>query len=212
MTRRTLMQLPAAAAAAGPSPADVSQAVAQPAGRKPNILFLMVDQMTPFMIGPYGQKAAITPNLDRLARGGAVFDNAYCNAPLCVPSRASMFSGRLPSAIEAWDNASEFRADIPTIMHYLRAAGYQTAVSGKTHFIGPDQYHGFHERLTPCIYPTHFAFLHPWKKGAYWIPGTAIQFFTFWVAAHGPRRPPAVLPIITDPDSSCFLISGVPNM
>src|SRR5438477_13030606 len=147
MTRRTLMQLPAAAAAPSLN-ADANAAAAQstPAngGRKPHILFLMVDQMTPFMIGPYGQRAAITPNLDRLARGGATFDNAYCNAPLCVPSRTSMFSGRLPSAVEAWDNASEFRADIPTIMHYLRAAGYQTSVAGKTHFIGPDQYHGFH--------------------------------------------------------------------
>ena len=170
MTRRTLMQLPAAAAS--PLPQSTSST---PAGRRPHILFLMVDQMTPFMMSAYGQRAAIMPNLDRLARSGAAFDNAYCNAPLCVPSRASMFSGRLPSAIEAWDNASEFRADIPTIMHYLRAAGYTTSVSGKTHFIGPDQYHGFHERLTPCIYPTHFKFMHPWIKGPYWIEGTSVQ-------------------------------------
>ena len=61
------------------------------------------------------------------------------------------------------------------MMHYLRAAGYQTAVAGKTHFIGPDQYHGFHERLTPCIYPTHFKFMHPWSKGPYWIEGTSVQ-------------------------------------
>jgi choline-sulfatase len=169
------MQLPAVAAGVPESAPQAAAAPAAPAGARPNILFLMVDQMAPFMIGPYGQRAAITPNLDRLARNGAVFDNAYCNAPLCVPSRASMFSGRLPSAVEAWDNASEFRADTPTIMHYLRAAGYQTAVSGKTHFIGPDQFHGFHERLTPCIYPTHFKFMHPWSKGAYWIQGTSIQ-------------------------------------
>jgi choline-sulfatase len=144
-------------------------------GKPPNILFILVDQMTPFMIGPYGQRAAITPNLDRLARSGVVFDNAYCNAPLCVPSRMSMFAGRLPNAIESWDNASEFKAEVPTMMHYLRRAGYHTAVSGKTHFIGPDQYHGFSERLTPCIYPTHFAFMHPWSKGPYWIQGTSIQ-------------------------------------
>ena len=76
MTRRTLMQLPAAAAAPLPGAAN-AQTTSPAAGRKPNILFLMVDQMTPFMIGPYGQKAAITPNLDRLARNGAVFDDAY---------------------------------------------------------------------------------------------------------------------------------------
>ena len=73
MTRRTLMQLPAAAAAPSLSAAQPTPAAG---GRKPNILFLMVDQMTPFMIGPYGQKAAITPNLDRLARGGAVAGQA----------------------------------------------------------------------------------------------------------------------------------------
>ncbi len=168
MTRRSLMQLPAAMAAPGVRGAPAG-------GRPPNILFIMADQMTPFMIGPYGQRAAITPNLDRLASAGTVFDNAYCNAPLCVPSRTSMFAGRLPAAVEAWDNASEFPAAVPTFVHYLRRAGYHTAVSGKTHFIGPDQYHGFHERLTQCIYPTHFAFMHPWSKGAYWIEGTSIQ-------------------------------------
>lgn len=164
------MQLPAVAAARPGSPAPQARG-----GKPPHILFILVDQMTPFMIGPYGQRAAITPNLDRLARNGVVFDNAYCNAPLCVPSRMSMFTGRLPNAIECWDNASEFKAEAPTMMHYLRRAGYHTAVSGKTHFIGPDQYHGFNERLTPCIYPTHFAFMHPWSKGPYWIQGTSIQ-------------------------------------
>jgi choline-sulfatase len=166
------------AIAAGATAGQATPAPAQPptkTDRPPNILFIMVDQMTPFMIGPYGQKAAITPNLDRLARDGVVFDNAYCNSPLCVPSRMSMFTGKLANDIDVWDNAAELRSEFPTMMHCLRKAGYQTSVSGKTHFIGPDQLHGFHERLTPCIYPTHFAFLHPWKKGPYWIQGTSIQ-------------------------------------
>ena len=121
--------------------------------------------MTPFMIGPYGQKAAITPNLDRLARDGVVFDNAYCNSPLCVPSRMSMFTGKLANDIDVWDNAAELRSEFPTMMHCLRKAGYQTAVSGKTHFIGPDQLHGFHERMTPCIYPTHLPSYTRGRKG-----------------------------------------------
>ena len=172
MTRRSFLATPSAAAAAQtalPGPRNTGGV------KPPNILFFLVDQLTPFMTGPYGQRVAITPNMDRLAREGVVFTNAYCNAPLCVPSRMSMFSGRLPNAVEAWDNASELSAEVPTMMHYLRKGGYHTAVSGKTHFIGPDQYHGFHERLTPCIYPTHFAFFHPWKKGPYWIGGTSIQ-------------------------------------
>jgi choline-sulfatase len=172
------MQMPAAVAAGSEAAQVIASAPGprgQSGGKPPNILFILVDQMTPFMIGPYGQRAAITPNLDRLARNGTLYENAYCNAPLCVPSRTSVFSGRLPASVESWDNASEFRADTPTFMHYLRAAGYVTAVSGKTHFIGPDQYHGFNERLTPCIYPTHFKFMHPWSKGPYYIQGTSIQ-------------------------------------
>jgi len=177
MTRMTLIHLPAAAMATAPGGAQRSGAAnaPQPPGKPPHILFILVDQMTPFLIGPYGQRAAITPHLDRLARNGVVFENAYCNAPLCVPSRMSMFAGRLPNAVEVWDNASELKAETPTMMHYLCRGGYHTVVSGKTHFIGPDQYHGFNERLTPCIYPTHFTFMHPWSKGAYWIQGTSIQ-------------------------------------
>jgi choline-sulfatase len=176
MTRRTFVQMPALAAAQAQTQSPSAPARTLPLSeRPPNILFILVDQMTPFMLGPYGQKAAITPNLDRLAREGVTFDRAYCNSPLCVPSRMSMFTGRQNSAIDVWDNASELRSEFPTMMHFLRHAGYQTAVSGKTHFIGPDQLHGFHERMTPCIYPTHFAFLHPWKKGPYYIAGTSIQ-------------------------------------
>ena len=51
-------------------------------------------------------------------------------------------SGRLPSRIGAFDNAAEFPAAVPTIAHYLRDAGYYTCISGKMHFVGPDQHHG----------------------------------------------------------------------
>ena len=66
-----------------------------------------------------------TPHIDRLAAEGVVFEPFYCNSPLCAPSRFSMLSGRLPSAIGAYDNAAEFRADVPTFAHYLRRAGYR---------------------------------------------------------------------------------------
>src|ERR1051326_8906512 len=157
MTRREFAKLPAFGAA-GASALAAQQNVRQSAPAKglPNIIFVMADQMTPFMTGPYGQKAAHTPNLDALARAGTVFENAYCNSPLCVPSRMSMFAGRLPSRIGAYDNASEFPCHTPTMMHYLRRAGHHTAVSGKTHFIGADQLHGFDDRLTPCIFPADF--------------------------------------------------------
>ncbi|HLJ17023.1 MAG TPA: choline-sulfatase [Bryobacteraceae bacterium] len=171
MTRRTFLHTPVAAAAQS----SLSKPASTSASAPPNILLLMADQMTPFMTGPYGQRAAHTPNLDRLARSGSVFENAYCNSPLCVPSRTSMFTGRLVSKIGAFDNASEFRAEWPTWNHYLRDAGYRTAVAGKCHFIGPDQLHGFDERLTDCIFPASFAMLPDWRRGAYLNPGTSVQ-------------------------------------
>jgi choline-sulfatase len=145
------------------------------ASRPPNILFILVDQMTPFLTGPYGSRVAKTPNIDRLAREGVVFENAYCNSPLCVPSRASMWSGRMPSNVQSYDNGSEFPAHLPTIPYLLKTAGYRTAVAGKCHFIGADQLHGFDERLTPCIFPAGFEMTCDWTKGPVYNRGTSIQ-------------------------------------
>ncbi len=129
---------------------------------RPNILFVQVDQLMAKALRAYGDPICHAPNLDRLAARGAVFDTAYCNFPLCAPSRFSMATGRLASAIGAYDNAAEMPASVPTYAHYLRAAGYQTALSGKMHFIGPDQYHGFERRLTPDLYPADFSWVPNW--------------------------------------------------
>ncbi len=131
---------------------------------QPNILFLQADQLSASALSFYGNQVTKTPNLDRLAGKGIVFDNAYCNNPLCVPSRASMLSGLLGSTIDIFDNGSELRASIPTFVHYLRSAGYQTYLSGKMHFIGPDQLHGYEERLTTDIYPSDFVWTENWDK------------------------------------------------
>ena len=104
----------------------------------PNIVFIQVDQLTADCLQAYGGNVCHAPSLGRLASAGTVFDTAYCNFPLCAPSRFSMAAGKLCSAIGAYDNAAEMPASIPTYAHYLRAAGYQTALSGKMHFIGPD--------------------------------------------------------------------------
>lgn len=127
-----------------------------------NLLFFQVDQLTARALRAYGDTVCITPNLDRLANDGVVFETAYCNFPLCAPSRFSMATGKLCSAIGAYDNAAEMPASVPTYAHYLRAAGYQTALSGKMHFIGPDQFHGFEKRLTPELYPADFSWVPYW--------------------------------------------------
>ena len=129
----------------------------RPAPTMPNIVLFMTDQLTASVLSTYGGTVCKTPNLDRFAARGHVFEQAYCAYPLCAPSRFAMMSGRLASRIGAWDNGAEFPASVPTFAHYLRARGYYTCISGKMHFVGPDQFHGFQERLTTDIYPSDFS-------------------------------------------------------
>ena len=131
----------------------------------PNILLLMADQLTVDALPFYGNPIVQAPAFASLAESGVVFDAAYCNFPICAPSRFSMLSGRMPHAIGAFDNAAEFPSEIPTMAHYLRAAGYRAILAGKMHFVGPDQLHGFDERLTTDIYPADFLWVPDWSKG-----------------------------------------------
>jgi choline-sulfatase len=131
---------------------------------RPNFLILMADQLTARALAAYGNRVAKTPHIDALAAGGVVFDSFYCNSPLCAPSRFSFLSGRQVSAIGAYDNAAEFPSQVPTFAHHLRRAGYQTALSGKMHFCGADQLHGFEERLTTDIYPADFGWTPDWTR------------------------------------------------
>ncbi|MBY5835557.1 choline-sulfatase (plasmid) [Rhizobium leguminosarum] len=139
---------------------------------RPNILILMVDQLngTLFPDGPADFLHA--PHLKSLAERSVRFTNAYTASPLCAPARASFMSGQLPSRTRVYDNAAEFASDIPTYAHHLRAAGYQTALSGKMHFVGPDQLHGFEERLTTDIYPADFGWTPDYSK-----PGERIDWW-----------------------------------
>lgn len=129
----------------------------------PNIVLVMADQLAPHFTSTYGHPVVKTPHLDALAARGARFDAAYCHSPLCAPARFTMLAGLPVSSIGAWDNASEFAASTPTIAHYLGLCGYRTVLSGKMHFIGPDQLHGFDERLTTDIYPADFAWTPDWE-------------------------------------------------
>lgn len=129
---------------------------------KPNILLLMADQMAAPFVSPWGGPA-ITPAIDRLADEGVVFRSTYSNSPLCAPARFAMMAGKYNSRIGAYDNASEFTSTVPTFAHFLRAAGYQTSLVGKMHFVGADQLHGFEERLTTDIYPADFGWTPNWE-------------------------------------------------
>jgi len=130
---------------------------------QPNIVVVMADQLAPQFVGAYGHPVVKTPHIDSLAEKGMRFDSAYCNSPLCAPSRFSFMSGQLISRIAAYDNATEFKATTPTFAHYLRMLGYRTCLSGKMHFVGPDQKHGFEDRVTTDIYPSDFAWTPDWE-------------------------------------------------
>lgn len=140
--------------------------------QRPNILILMVDQFngTLFPDGPAPFLHA--PNLTALAARSARFANTYTASPLCAPARASFMSGQLPSRTRVYDNAAEFASDIPTYAHHLRRAGYQTCLSGKMHFVGPDQLHGYEERLTTDIYPADFGWTPDYTR-----PGERIDWW-----------------------------------
>ncbi|OXS99023.1 choline-sulfatase [Notoacmeibacter marinus] len=137
-----------------------------------NILILMVDQLngTLFPDGPADWLHA--PNLKTLAARSTRFANAYTGSPLCAPGRASFMAGQLPSRTRVYDNAAEFASDIPTYAHHLRRAGYQTTLSGKMHFVGADQLHGFEERLTTDVYPADFGWTPDYRR-----PGERIDWW-----------------------------------
>ena len=140
--------------------------------QQPNILIIMVDQLngTLFPDGPADWLH--TPHLKKLAVRSTRFANAYTASPLCAPGRAAFMSGQLPSQNGVYDNAAEFASSIPTYAHHLRRAGYYTCLSGKMHFVGPDQLHGFEDRLTTDIYPADFGWTPDYRK-----PGERIDWW-----------------------------------
>ncbi|MFH1570248.1 MAG: sulfatase-like hydrolase/transferase [Gemmatimonadota bacterium] len=115
--------------------------------QRPSILLVMSDQHHAGVMGCAGDPVAHTPSLDRLARQGVRFSSAYCPFPLCGPSRMSFMASRHPHELGLWDNESQLDGDVPTLAHAFLAAGYDTVLSGRMHFVGWDQRHGFAERL-----------------------------------------------------------------
>lgn len=113
---------------------------------QPNLLVFVSDQHNPHVLGCYGDSVVRTPNLDALATRGVRFANNYCNFPLCVPSRMSFMTGQPCSDIEVWSNNCSLSSNVPTFAHALGAAGYETVLCGRMHFVGPDQRHGFMSR------------------------------------------------------------------
>jgi arylsulfatase len=115
--------------------------------KQPNILFLLTDQQRPDSMGCYGGEAAITPNLDRLAAEGVVFDNCYVQNPLCCPSRYSILTGRYPHSHRVRSNWYAPRPGEQSFGHRLGEVGYNTALIGKMHLTPWFDRFGFDGRI-----------------------------------------------------------------
>lgn len=112
-----------------------------------NILFIVGDDSSAQVLGCYGNPLIRTPNLDRLASGGTRFDRAYCNSPVCTPSRQSMITGKLPRAAAVTLLQSALAEDQLTIAEHLKRFGFKTGAVGKMHF-NSQLKHGFDYGLT----------------------------------------------------------------
>jgi choline-sulfatase len=120
-------------------------AAVRPRSRPPNILVIMSDEHNPRVSGFHGNALAQTPHLDRLAERGVTFEHAYCNSPLCVPSRLSFTAGKYINRISAWNNNCRVPSDDhPSLPHLLNAAGYESFLCGKQHYDAAHHY-GFVE-------------------------------------------------------------------
>jgi arylsulfatase A-like enzyme len=122
------------AAAAGIRPLTAT-AQAGASGKKPNVLLIMTDQHRMDALGAYGNQIIRTPSIDSLASGGVRFTNCWTQHPVCMPSRASIFTGRYPSAHGVRTNGIPLPKSEVTLAQTLLGAGYQTFGAGKFHFI-----------------------------------------------------------------------------
>lgn len=113
---------------------------------RPNVLILMSDQHNASVAGFAGDAVVRTPTLDALARRGVCFDRAYCQSPVCTPSRASFLTGKYVSNLSCWNNHWVIFPEHLTLPQHFADAGYETCLVGKMHFGGKDQFHGFLHR------------------------------------------------------------------
>ncbi len=112
-------------------------------GRRPNVLLICVDDLKP-LAGCYGSPLVRTPNLDRLAKRGLLFERAYCNQAVCAPSRNALMTGLRPQSIGVYDLGTNFRLAVPdavTLAQHFKQHGWRTEALGKIFHVG----HGNHE-------------------------------------------------------------------
>ena len=117
--------------------------------RPANLIFFLSDNHNRDVTGCYGHSVVKTPTLDTLAKRGVRFENSYCASTLCVPSRASLATGRYVHQNGCWDNAIAYDGAIPSWMHRLRGQGHTVTAIGKLHYRSGEDDNGFTEEILP---------------------------------------------------------------
>lgn len=162
------------------------------ARQRPNIIFIMADDLGSAELGCYGNKFNETPNLDRLAGEGARFTQAYSAAPICSPSRAGIMTGQYPARVRITDfldnNADRYLdpATSFTVNRALSAAGYHTGIIGKWHLDtrfgnpkGNPQQHGFDEVIgSETKYIADGDYFYPYDKISSFDKGAEGEYLT----------------------------------
>jgi N-sulfoglucosamine sulfohydrolase len=116
--------------------------ISSSAAEKPNIVFLLADDMSRDTWGICGSKDCQTPHIDQLANVGVTFNKAYCSVAMCAPFRQELYSGRTPWRTGTLANHSQSAPDTQSIPHYLKPLGYRVALTGKSH-VAPAQAYPF---------------------------------------------------------------------
>ncbi|NQZ58427.1 MAG: sulfatase-like hydrolase/transferase [Lentisphaeraceae bacterium] len=114
-----------------------------------NTLFILSDEHNRQSLGCYGSDIVKTPNLDALAQRGTLFENAYCNSPICIPSRAALQTGQYAFQTSNWCNGNAYRGEVKGWGHHLQDTGHEVVSLGKLHFRSTDDDNGFSEEILP---------------------------------------------------------------
>ena len=158
MERRDFLKLAGVGVASAVLPSGAGCSRNAPAQQRPNILFICSDQHHARKVGYRGHAGIRTPNLDRLATGGAHFTRAYCNSPVCIPSRMSFFTGRYVHQIGVWLNGVKLGPDQTAWADNLARSGMSTSAFGKLGVVGTSETLGFTRIETRDRHPV----FEPW--------------------------------------------------
>jgi arylsulfatase len=146
---------------------------------RPDIVLFLTDQQRFDQVGYASDGHFVTPHVDRLARGGVIFENAYSASTVCVPARVALMTGIEPHRVPTQDNGMALREGFWTVAHELRRAGYETALIGKAHFAPVHAQHGFETlRLCEHLQPRGFGPLSRER-------GDVLDDYHDWLLANG---------------------------